>query len=263
MEMNDLILDQVVELLAYGQIDEAKALATGRPEILQKIDQSTAFLKNIREYENYYSSDMQGPHKRIAGEHLTETYAYQIWSKPYLTAAKLIAAMEKRDSLLDLGCGDGLMIFNLLYHQIIKSAVGIDAWENGISFARVYANKKSFAAKFTRSLFEKFETQDTFDVVFIGEVLEHVVDPIVVLKKAKSFLNPGGRLVTTVPLVRPKISAAERAQLLSGEPIQHVREMTPSKLAQLTTAAGFSLEGHIAAGDHWICLVSVFKLGIV
>lgn len=41
--------------------------------------------------------------------------------------------------------------------------------------------------------------EDRFDCVVLGEILEHVFDPVQVLKSAIGVLNPGGEIIITTP----------------------------------------------------------------
>jgi 2-polyprenyl-3-methyl-5-hydroxy-6-metoxy-1,4-benzoquinol methylase len=49
------------------------------------------------------------------------------------------------------------------------------------------------------SLFETMELERSFDCIICGHILEHVDDPVEVLKRASGFLNPGGRIFAAVP----------------------------------------------------------------
>lgn len=49
------------------------------------------------------------------------------------------------------------------------------------------------------SLFEQFEPPRAYDTVVLGHVLEHVHDPVAVLRRCRGWLEPGGRLVILVP----------------------------------------------------------------
>jgi SAM-dependent methyltransferase len=44
---------------------------------------------------------------------------------------------------------------------------------------------------------------DSYDIAIAGELLEHVPDPILVLKEARRLLKPGGKLIATVPFLYP------------------------------------------------------------
>jgi SAM-dependent methyltransferase len=71
----------------------------------------------------------------------------------------------------------------------------------------------------------------TFDLVFAVEVMEHLVDPLPVLKAIRSVLNPGGRLViTTGNFARAKQPLPE--WYYAAIPDVHVTFWTPSSWAR-------------------------------
>jgi 2-polyprenyl-3-methyl-5-hydroxy-6-metoxy-1,4-benzoquinol methylase len=49
------------------------------------------------------------------------------------------------------------------------------------------------------TLFEEFNTEERFDVVVMGFVLEHVDDPVALIRHYRQFLAPRGRLFAAVP----------------------------------------------------------------
>ena len=108
---------------------------------------------------------------------------------------KVVSCLEhaKGDSLLDLACGDGLM--TAMFAERFKRVVGVDA--SGAHVAE--AKRRLPDAQFFESLIEEFETDEKFDAVFLLDILEHVIDPVAVLKKAGSFLKSGGVLIAHVP----------------------------------------------------------------
>ena len=50
-----------------------------------------------------------------------------------------------------------------------------------------------------KEFFEKFSTDERFDVIVMGFVLEHVEDPLGILERYRQFLAPGGTLYIAVP----------------------------------------------------------------
>jgi 2-polyprenyl-3-methyl-5-hydroxy-6-metoxy-1,4-benzoquinol methylase len=99
----------------------------------------------------------------------------------------------KKGSLLDLACGEGIM--TEWFSKKFDRVVGVDA----ASIHLEKAKKRLPGVEFHESLIEDFETEQKFDNVFLLMVLEHVQDPIVVLKKAASFLKTDGNLIVHVP----------------------------------------------------------------
>jgi 2-polyprenyl-3-methyl-5-hydroxy-6-metoxy-1,4-benzoquinol methylase len=81
---------------------------------------------------------------------------------------------------------------------------------------------------------------DAFDAVAMSQVLEHVHDPVALLKECHRVLRPGARLVLTTP------NAFARAHRLYGrywrglEPPRHLHVFTPSALTCCARAAGFA-----------------------
>ena len=49
------------------------------------------------------------------------------------------------------------------------------------------------------SLFEKFQPDKKFDNIILGHVLEHVDNPVVILKYVKEWLSRNGRIMAAVP----------------------------------------------------------------
>jgi SAM-dependent methyltransferase len=92
-----------------------------------------------------------------------------------------------------------------------------------------------------------------FDIVFAGEVIEHLADTDIFINEIKRVLKSGGKLVLTTPNVA---SLARRAMLLLGiNPFfeasftfpgagiaGHLRYFTPSLLKNYLTSFGFNLE---------------------
>jgi SAM-dependent methyltransferase len=88
----------------------------------------------------------------------------------------------------------------------------------------------------------------SFDVIVLGEVLEHVFDPVAVLKSAQQVLAPGGRVVITTPNFLVWIA---RLQVLFGRfryqryglfDFGHIRWFTYDYLRQVIRDAGLVID---------------------
>jgi 2-polyprenyl-3-methyl-5-hydroxy-6-metoxy-1,4-benzoquinol methylase len=97
------------------------------------------------------------------------------------------------DSLLDMPCGDGSL--TSLMAPKFKRVVGIDASSTHLALAK----KNLPSAELHEALIEEFQSDERFQTITMINVLEHVVDPIEVLKKAAGFLQDDGVLVVHVP----------------------------------------------------------------
>lgn len=108
---------------------------------------------------------------------------------------KVISCLENMhgDSVLDLACGDGQL--TLKYADKFKRIVGVDASNSHLEIAKKNVPK----ADFHHSLIEDFETDEKFDNVLLSDIIEHVIDPQILLKKAAGFLKQDGVLIIHAP----------------------------------------------------------------
>lgn len=99
--------------------------------------------------------------------------------------------------------------------------------------------------------FEEFDTKERFDLIVMGFILEHVDDPLVILKRFRKFLTPTGKLFVAVPNAEvmnrrlghlagmlPDMEALSENDLLLG----HQRYFTVSSLTKLVSDAGYKIE---------------------
>jgi 2-polyprenyl-3-methyl-5-hydroxy-6-metoxy-1,4-benzoquinol methylase len=97
--------------------------------------------------------------------------------------------------VLDLGCGDGAFAAELLAAGCEVTMA--DVAEEALRRARVTAPRAE-AVKLAEGEPLPF-AEDAFDVVWVGEVLEHVADVVGLLAEVRRVLRWGGRLLLTTP----------------------------------------------------------------
>ena len=98
------------------------------------------------------------------------------------------------DSLLDVGCGDGILTKKLCGHFL--RVVGVDCDAENLRRALVGC---AGDAEFIDATADSLETDERFDVITILMVLEHVTDPVRVLERLSGFLNDTGMMFICVP----------------------------------------------------------------
>jgi len=98
--------------------------------------------------------------------------------------------------------------------------------------------------------FETFVPQQRYDNIFLIQVLEHLDDPVAILQRCVSWLNPGGRILVTVPNAQSihRLAAVEMGLLLTAETLNevdlsagHQRVYTPATLSRDLQLAGLKL----------------------
>ena len=106
-----------------------------------------------------------------------------------------ILAQVSGGSLLELGVGHGYAtsILNGRFdrHVILDGSSAVIR-----QFREQYPD---LDLDLVEGYFETYDSDERFDVICMGFVLEHVEDPAVVLEHYRRFLKPGGSLFVTVP----------------------------------------------------------------
>ncbi len=100
----------------------------------------------------------------------------------------------RRDSCLELGCHTGRLTEMLLPCFRHVTAVDASARVAAQASARVGARSRVVC-----STFETLDLDERFDVVFMIHTLEHVDDPVAVLRRMHAWLCDDGRLFVAVP----------------------------------------------------------------
>jgi len=98
--------------------------------------------------------------------------------------------------LLDIGCGDGTYTLVLKEALHTEETVGIE-----ISIVAVgRANDKGIKAYQLDIDEEEFPFEnESFDIIYCGEIIEHLFNPDHLLDEIRRVLKPGGRCIITTP----------------------------------------------------------------
>lgn len=108
---------------------------------------------------------------------------------------RIITFVDPDNSLLELGLGHGYS--TNLFSCYFKSHKVLDGSKAVIeNFTKKYPDCK---AEIIETYFEEYETDEKFDVIVMGFILEHVDDPVLIMSKYKRLLKPGGKLYVAVP----------------------------------------------------------------
>jgi methionine biosynthesis protein MetW len=163
------------------------------------------------------------------------------------------------DRLLDIGCGDGAVTVQLMQSMGAREASGVEIVPKAVSAA----SRRGINASCLDIDSEDLPFEDSsFDVVYCGEIIEHVFDPDHLLIQVRRVLRRGGLCVLTTPnlagwpnrlalflgsqpypmAVSPNHEGAGKL-FLSGEEGQwgHIRVFTLRALKELIRGHGFAI----------------------
>ncbi len=109
-----------------------------------------------------------------------------------------------------------------------------------------------------RALFEEYAPTQRFDTIVLGHVLEHVADPVDVLKRAAGWLGSGGRIFAAVPnshsihrQAAVMMGLLEREDSLNELDVLHGhrRVFNRESFAEVFGRAGLAIQ---EAGGYWL-----------
>ncbi len=140
---------------------------------------------------------------------------------------------ESGARLLDVGCGNGTFLANM--KDLGWRVLGVEIDENAAQVARQRYGLEVLPGTLAEAEFP----DQTFDVVTLRHVIEHVFDPVLLLGECARVLKPGGRLLITTPNVESLAHALFRENWRGLEPPRHLMLFSPATLAQCAEKAGF------------------------
>lgn len=110
------------------------------------------------------------------------------------SAAFLLPHLKPHHKILDVGCGPGTITADLAELVPHGSVTGVDFAETVLETARAHARGRGI----TNLTYEAVDANalpyadGSFDVVFCHQVLQHVKDPVGILKEMRRVAKPGG-----------------------------------------------------------------------
>jgi 2-polyprenyl-3-methyl-5-hydroxy-6-metoxy-1,4-benzoquinol methylase len=152
-----------------------------------------------------------------------------------------IKAAKPRGKFFEIGCGMG-------YFLNYAKTNGYDVSGLEYSVLGTKTCREQFGLAVEQGAFETFNAPpESYDVIFMGDVLEHLVNPLEMLVKAKTLLKPSGIVALEVPSMFNSLTgrlAVVSLRLLGKRrklplPPYHVNEFLPDTLRAMLKRAEF------------------------
>lgn len=150
-----------------------------------------------------------------------------------------------RGSLLDVGCGEG---FNLaFFRELGWSVKGLDFSSAGVESK----NPDCIDALATGDVYLLLDAEisegRTYDVVWLQNVLEHVIEPLELLEKLRALVSPSGIAVVTVPndFSITQLEAMRHQYVHTDfwvAPPDHLNYFSPDSLRNVAKATGWECQ---------------------
>lgn len=147
--------------------------------------------------------------------------------------------------ILDIGCGGGILSEPLA--RLGANVTGIDPAGENIEVAKLHAEQSALAIDYRATTAEALaDAGEQFDVVIASEVVEHVADLALFVKRAAEMVKPGGFMaVTTINRTMKSFALAivGAEYILRWLPVgthSWDKFVTPEELRRVFTANGMS-----------------------
>ncbi|MFA5185775.1 MAG: class I SAM-dependent methyltransferase [Patescibacteria group bacterium] len=142
---------------------------------------------------------------------------------------------------LEIGSSYGYLLY-LLKQEGAKSVMGVEPGDEG------NIGSKKYGVPLVQDFFPTDRLEGKFDVIFSHAVVEHIEDPVFIVKKMVERLNPDGAVFLAVPECENKMRVGD-VSIISH---QHVNYFTSRSLQGLLEAAGLSEVRVIASSQRSI-----------
>lgn len=182
----------------------------------------------------------------------------------YLDRLRLVLAAVERWApgrrVLDVGCAQGN--FSLELAERWYRVVACDLRQSFLSYLRLKYERGQLTCV-NASLERLPFAVNTFDIVLLTEVIEHVAFPERALHEIANLLAPGGILVLTTPngarlhTGLPTLSEVDNRRELTARQFRpdadgHLFLLAPDELRDLVKAGGLSVVHHRVFSSPWI-----------
>ena len=148
-------------------------------------------------YAQKYYQEGKGSYELSYSDNEIRYFNYKIQQRAFVAERYLKSQSNKAKSMIDIGCGEGFALNH--FHSIGYLVKGLDFSEAGVknNHPHLLGNLKS--GDLFESISEEILTENRYDLVWLQNVLEHVIDPVGLLKSLSKLLSRGGVAVITVP----------------------------------------------------------------
>lgn len=190
-----------------------------------------------------YAMELYSPNGKIQTKDLDKLYEIA-WQEEgesgvYATGsttqkiAKSIVTLSKVSNLenpkcLDYGGGHGA-----LAKELARGGI------QGVTVFEPYGKKADIEGVLWVDSLDYLGPEEKFDVIFMIEVIEHLLDPINELKRIKSLLSKGGKIIITTPNTRGWRARIGKGMWREAQNPTHINLFSPKSLKLCLKESGF------------------------
>ena len=171
----------------------------------------------------------------------------------------------KGAQVIDIGCGGGILAESM--YAAGARVTGIDMAEKPLRVATLHQAESGAEIEYRQATAEEMaqEKPGAFDVVTCLEMLEHVPEPLQVIRSCRDLVKPGGDVFFSTINRNPKafmlaiVGAEYVLRMLPAGTHEYAKFIRPSELEAWAREAGLALQGSI--GLHYNPFTRDYSLG--
>jgi 2-polyprenyl-3-methyl-5-hydroxy-6-metoxy-1,4-benzoquinol methylase len=178
------------------------------------------------------------------------------------SALLAVAGLPAVDSgkLLDVGCGSGQFMSTM--RGLGWDVFGVESDPAAAAIARDEHGLTVFVGELKDAQLDP----SVFHAITLSHVIEHVYDPIDLLRECRRVLRPDGLIVLTTPNLESVGHRWFRSNWRGLEPPRHLNLFGPSALKSLVVSAGFTVKNlgtsaRLVRGIWWYSRMQQMKSG--
>jgi SAM-dependent methyltransferase len=182
----------------------------------------------------FYPADYSPHGPRTQRQERSPWTRLKFWSRPRVEKRPI--PWHGRGRLLDFGCGNGA--YMQMMHRRGWSVTGLDVSERMVERIRNEFGLNAYVGTLPHLDLEP----ESFDVITMWHSLEHIHEPLPLLREARALLVPGGKIVISVPNIDSWPFRWFGRNWFALELPRHLSHFMPSTLAEMLERAEFNTD---------------------
>jgi predicted TPR repeat methyltransferase len=228
---------------AFAMGDYANAQPASEEEV-QKIQEASAHLLDVKKYAEFYNRD---------GYEVPPEFHQGFPLDNRLQRVLELLLENKCDSVLDVGCRVGLLLFHMATRGLLKYGKGVDINSSAIQLANDFKTKLNLSIlDFEQVMFEEYKDPIKYDCIVMTDVLEHCISPEVFLERATQLTN---KMIVSFPVDCPDLNRPPNDWKYQ----EHVRLLDKEHAGDLFKKTGWNVLSYSNLSCYF--LIDVYLLG--
>ncbi|MCJ2375269.1 bifunctional 2-polyprenyl-6-hydroxyphenol methylase/3-demethylubiquinol 3-O-methyltransferase UbiG [Vibrio sp. ZSDZ34] len=167
--------------------------------------------------------------------------------------------------VLDVGCGGGILSESMAVQG--AEVTGLDMGREPLEVARLHALESNVKVTYVQNTIEQHadEHPETYDVITCMEMLEHVPDPLSVVRSCAKLIKPGGQVFFSTlnrnlqSYLFAIVGAEKLLKIVPEGTHDHEKFIKPSELLKMIDHSELTALG--ITGLQYNPLTDTYKLG--